>query len=437
MSEIERLRHPAIPEETGTDSTSSNIKIPQPYPPQSEHTGVPLSYDYPQFSQGNIIIQGDYQSSGLLANPPVNYPMQNYPETYAFTSQDPRFYGNYAPEMIYGAPAPSPGTDLHNIPYALNSAPQIMHPVPTVNEQTYLSSEKYPNNPVDSEEMQGKGPYYDPYPYNPREPAPRQGVYYQTEGYPNRTVDAEYRHRDKQYYDPQQYMHPEPAAKQEAFYPTEGYSNNPANFEGMSHNRTEYDQPRYNAYESAEDPQFVLPAQIRTEEDNFKRETPTAYFQETRIECHDRNAGIANNDITMKSESLEASCHNCTNKKVLCAFECNHNCCEECLVFECTMKIYKFIVDYQSDASVMQRRFFYTCPCRECDEKISVPTDMIFVSLNKLLKSPQELFNQEKFMQNGTILQAVAVTKLESWIPYFDGIKHFIFLKSCGAGQNN
>ena len=50
---------------------------------------------------------------------------------------------------------------------------------------------------------------------------------------------------------------------------------------------------------------------------NFKRETPTAYFQETRIECHDRNAGIANNDITMKSESLEACCSNCRNKKVL------------------------------------------------------------------------------------------------------------------------
>ena len=40
MSEIERLRHPAIPEETGTGSTSSNIKIPKPYPPQRAHTGV-------------------------------------------------------------------------------------------------------------------------------------------------------------------------------------------------------------------------------------------------------------------------------------------------------------------------------------------------------------------------------------------------------------
>ena len=46
-------------------------------------------------------------------------------------------------------------------------------------------------------------------------------------------------------------------------------------------------------------------------------------------------------------------------------------------MFECTMNIYKFIIEYESDTSAMQRRFLYTCPFRGCDEKINVPTDMI------------------------------------------------------------
>ena len=124
--------------------------------------------------------------------------------------------------------------------------------------------------------------------------------------------------------------------------------------------------------------------------------------------------------------SLVPVCSICKNTQVFCSLECYHNCCAECLVFACCVRIYRFVCEYSSDRSAINQRFSYVCPFEICNKVISVPTDMIIQIVRRLVQQPEGIFNKKKYNECREVLEYIAKTDLQRWVPYFDGIKPFI-----------
>ena len=127
--------------------------------------------------------------------------------------------------------------------------------------------------------------------------------------------------------------------------------------------------------------------------------------------------------------SLVPVCSICKNTQVYCSLECYHNCCAECLVFACCARIYRFVCEYSSDRSAINQRFSYVCPFEICNKVISVPTDMIIQIVRRLLQQPEGIFNKKKYNECREVLEYIAQTDLQRWVPYFDGIKPFIVVR--------
>ena len=233
---------------------------------------------------------------------------------------------------------------------------------------------------------------------------------------------------------PQQF-HPAPAVKHSNYPEPEPYPNNPEYFQKKQGNEPHYGPQGYNPHDNPGDfhhsPPVYLPDKTRYPEAELRSELTPAYAPVGSERDTGRNAGIIQYSGTRETESLEACCSNCRNRNRVCAFECNHNCCEECLVFDCSMSIYRFFSEYARDTSTMQRRFRYTCPIRGCGAQINVPTDMILKRLRIILERT-DLVNQGRFMESLSALRVVAQYDMETWVPYFDGIKDFIVKRSCG-----
>ena len=131
---------------------------------------------------------------------------------------------------------------------------------------------------------------------------------------------------------------------------------------------------------------------------------------------------------------LSAHCTNCRNPKGVRGFLCNHNCCEECLAFSCSMKILRFAIEREGNPKGIDKRFRYSCPVVGCDRNIDVPTDLVVKLARKIIEGKEKVFNQNKLRENENNLNFV-LGDLGMWVPYFDGIKPFIVRNYLGLGS--
>ena len=122
---------------------------------------------------------------------------------------------------------------------------------------------------------------------------------------------------------------------------------------------------------------------------------------------------------------LSVFCHNCRNPRVYCVLPCDHNCCEECLAFSCSMKIYQFFKEYERNPKAIESRFRYKCPVEGCNRVIDIPTAMVVRISEEIVARKEGLFNRGKFIENEVNLNYV-LRGMDIWVPYFDGIKPFI-----------
>ena len=110
---------------------------------------------------------------------------------------------------------------------------------------------------------------------------------------------------------------------------------------------------------------------------------------------------------------IKCSC--CSEKLNVKGFLCNHNLCIFCLVKICCHQMQNFFYCIQNDPNYV-KKFNYFCLLNSCNKKISVPTKMILVNLQKFLNDPvksQELAGYSYMVAPGS---------MDQWISYFDGL---------------